>query len=77
VKIEPTRFSDALEIRHKRQESSRCRWLMPVVLATRQAEIRRIGVKSSPGKKFERSYLNGKKGEYSGKHLSLQLLRDT
>jgi hypothetical protein len=33
----------------KRNEIPRCEWLMPVILATQEAEIRRISVQSQPG----------------------------
>jgi hypothetical protein len=32
----------------KERASARCRWLMPVILATQEAEIRRIAVQSQP-----------------------------
>jgi hypothetical protein len=33
------------------------RWLMPVILATQEAEIRRIEFETSLGKYFERKFL--------------------
>jgi hypothetical protein len=36
---------------------ARCQWLIPVILATEEAEIKKIQFKASPGKKFERPYL--------------------
>jgi hypothetical protein len=33
----------------KRTEKARCRWLTPVILATQEAEIRRIAAQSQPG----------------------------
>jgi hypothetical protein len=49
-------------------------WLTPVILATQEAEIRRTKVLSSPGKKFERPYLektDHKKGWWSGSRCRL------
>jgi hypothetical protein len=33
----------------KKKKSARCQWLMPVILAIQEAEIRRIMVQSQPG----------------------------
>jgi hypothetical protein len=49
-------------------------WLTPVILATQEAEIRRTKVLSSPGKKFERPYLektDHKKGWWSDSRCRL------
>jgi hypothetical protein len=37
--------------------SARCQWLLPVILATLEAEVRRIMVEASPWQKFRRPYL--------------------
>jgi hypothetical protein len=37
------------EVKAKREMESGCLWLMPVILATQGAEIRRIAVQSQPG----------------------------
>jgi hypothetical protein len=42
---------------HKRRKWAWCWWLTRAILATQEAEIRRITVQSSPGKQFMRPYL--------------------
>jgi hypothetical protein len=37
-------------IKKKEKEKKRCRWLTPVILATQEAEIRKIRFKASLGK---------------------------
>jgi hypothetical protein len=44
----------------KTKIDARCLWLMPVILATQEAEIRRIMVWNQPGQKFSRPYLEKK-----------------
>jgi hypothetical protein len=34
---------------HKNPTEARCQWLMPIILAIQEAEIRRIAVQSQPG----------------------------
>jgi hypothetical protein len=34
---------------HKNAQNAECRWLTPIILATQEAEIRRILVRSQPG----------------------------
>jgi hypothetical protein len=43
------RVSKNLWIYFKNSTRARCWWLTPVILATQEAEIRRIGVPSQPG----------------------------
>jgi hypothetical protein len=40
----------------KRKELARSRWLTPVILATQEAEIRRIVVQSQPGEIVPESF---------------------
>jgi hypothetical protein len=51
-------------------------WLMPIILATWEAEIQRITVLGQPGQnKFSRPHLNRKRAEDDGSQLSSQLLQ--
>jgi hypothetical protein len=43
------------------QAAARCQWLMPVILATPGAEIRKIADQSQPRQKFSRPYLGKEK----------------
>jgi hypothetical protein len=36
-------------VRLCKKKKARCQWLLPVILATQKAEIRRIVVRSQPG----------------------------
>jgi hypothetical protein len=42
---------------HKTEAGARGPWLTPIILATQEAEIRRISVRSQPGKYFASPYL--------------------
>jgi hypothetical protein len=53
----------------KNTEHAGLRWLKPVIVATQEEKIRRIVVRSQPGKQFKRPYLEKiqhKKGLASG-----------
>jgi hypothetical protein len=39
----------SLDKMHKTQSEAGCPWLTPVILATQEAEIRRIAIPSQPG----------------------------
>jgi hypothetical protein len=40
----------------RKKNKTDCRWLTPVILATQEAEIRKIPFKDSPSKYFVRPY---------------------
>jgi hypothetical protein len=38
-----------VQLRYTKKNGARCRWLMPVILATQEAKIRRIEIQGQPG----------------------------